>query len=79
MKDNIRLWLIKIVLAVVIFFIAAILGSLMKSPGQSSSPWAGAIAGAAILALIAWKPAKRNASTDIEVKPLDKRDDDSSI
>ncbi len=79
MKDNIRLWLIKIVLAVIIFFIAAILGSLMKSPGQSSSPWAGAIAGVAILTLLRWKPAKRSSSTEIQVKPLDKGDDDRSV
>ena len=79
MKNTIRLWLIKIIIAVFIFFVAAILGSLTKGDRRSPSPIFGAIAGISILALIAWKPAKPNNSAQIEVKPLDKRDDDSNV
>jgi len=79
MKSTIRLWLIKIVLTIVIFFVAVIAGRVITGPGGRINPWAGAIAGVAIIALIKWKPAKSSGSTGIKVKPLNKRDDDSGV
>lgn len=79
MKDTIRLWLIKIVLAVVIIIATILAATQLKSPGQSQNPVMTAIGFCAFVALLKWKPAKPNSSTEIEVKPLDKRDDDSNV
>ena len=76
--NTITHWLIKIVLIVVIFFIAATWKASTRDSSGATSPWPGAVAGVVVLSLLVMKP-KKKASTDMTIKPLDKKDDNGGV
>ncbi|MEI6654450.1 MAG: hypothetical protein WCP45_06755 [Verrucomicrobiota bacterium] len=73
--DTVRHWIIKIVLGAVILFLTMFISLLTHTDGSTGNWPVAAIGVAAFFALMAWKPEKRGSSTEIVVKPLNKRDD----
>jgi uncharacterized membrane protein len=65
-------WIVKIILIVAIFFVAAIWKASTRDSTGATSAWPGVIAGAGIIALLVIKPAKKRDSSITTVEPLDK-------
>jgi hypothetical protein len=65
--------LIKIILGCGIIFIGAFINVAMTGSGQRTNPIITIVMGCAILALWAWKPSQPANTTEIDVKPLDKK------
>ena len=71
--------LIKIILAFGIILLSAAINVGMTGSGERTNPLITIVMGCAILALWAWKPGQSDTSKEIDVKPLDKKNEDRDL
>lgn len=68
--------LIKIILGFGILLLGSAINVGLTGSGERTNPLITIVMGCAILALWAWKPGQPATSTEIDVKPLDKKNED---
>lgn len=74
-KSNGNGCFIKIILGVGILFLASAINVVLTGSGKSN-PLIAIVVGCSFIGLLVWKPGQSGNSTEIDVKPLDKKDED---